>query len=91
MSSARGRYWIEHWEPEDQEFWESKGRRIATKNLWFSIFAEHIGFSIWTMWSVLVLFLGKNYGFSLADEFLLTSTPALTALAIAPARSGVMW
>src|SRR3982074_381345 len=74
--SHSGRYWIEHWEPEDPEFWESKGLRIATKNLWFSIFVEHIGFSIWTMWSVLVLFLGKNYGFSAADKFLLTSTPA---------------
>jgi len=74
--SARGRYWIDHWDPEDEGFWASTGKKVATRNLIFSIFAEHIGFSIWTMWSVLVLFLGKNYGFTPADKFLLTSTPA---------------
>ncbi|GDY30045.1 nitrate/nitrite transporter [Gandjariella thermophila] len=77
VGQARGRYWIDHWDPEDQGFWERSGKRIAVRNLFFSIFAEHIGFSVWTMWSVLVLFLGKNYGFSVADKFLLTTTPTL--------------
>ncbi|MFI5612380.1 nitrate/nitrite transporter [Amycolatopsis sp. NPDC051903] len=69
--------WIEHWEPEDETFWESTGKRIARRNLWFSVFAEHIGFSIWTLWSVVVLFMGPAYGFSAADKFLLVSTPTL--------------
>jgi NNP family nitrate/nitrite transporter-like MFS transporter len=72
----RGGRWIDHWEPEDPGFWEATGRRVATRNLVYSILAEHIGFSIWTMWSVLVLFLGESYGFTPADKFLLTSTPA---------------
>ena len=73
----QGKHWIEHWEPENEEFWESTGKKVARRNLWFSVFAEHIGFSIWTLWSVIVLFMGKNYGFSPADKFLLVSTPTL--------------
>ncbi|MCA1705762.1 MAG: MFS transporter, partial [Actinobacteria bacterium] len=48
--AGRGR-WIDHWEPEDPDFWESTGKRVANRNLWFSVFAEHIGFSMWTVWS----------------------------------------
>ncbi|HVW40760.1 MAG TPA: nitrate/nitrite transporter [Amycolatopsis sp.] len=73
----RGRRWIEHWEPEDESFWLATGKKIANRNLWFSVFAEHIGFSIWTMMSVLVLFMGPAYGLSAADKFLLTSLATL--------------
>ena len=52
-------------------------RRIARRNLIFSIFSEHIGFSVWTLWSVLVLFLGPAYGIDPAGKFLLTAVPAL--------------
>ena len=44
-----------HWEPEDEAFWEATGKRIARKNLVFSIFAENIGFSIWVLWTIVVL------------------------------------
>src|SRR5882724_10362358 len=71
------RYWIDRWEPEDPGFWESTGRKIANRNLWFSILTEHVGFSVWSLWSVLVLFMGPNYGLSPADKFLLVSTPTL--------------
>ena len=69
--------WIENWEPEDPEFWAASGRRIANRNLAFSIVTEHIGFSIWSLWAVMVLFMGPKYGLSVADKFLLTSTPTL--------------
>jgi NNP family nitrate/nitrite transporter-like MFS transporter len=69
--------WIEHWEPENEEFWATTGKKIASRNLWFSIFSEHIGFSIWSLWSVLVLFMGPAYGLSASDKFLLVSTPTL--------------
>ncbi|MFG1919101.1 nitrate/nitrite transporter [Micromonospora sp. NPDC048898] len=70
-------HWIDDWRPEDPIFWEQRGSRIARRNLIFSIFSEHIGFSIWTMWSVLVLFLGPQYGIDPAGKFLLTAVPAL--------------
>src|ERR671917_2364870 len=72
----RGR-WIDHWEPEDPKFWARAGARIANRNLWFSIFSEHIGFSIWTMWSVLVLFMGPEYGIDAAGKFFLVAVPTL--------------
>ncbi|MEV1320224.1 nitrate/nitrite transporter [Micromonospora arborensis] len=74
--TVRG-HWIDDWRPEDPIFWERRGSRIARRNLIFSIFSEHIGFSIWTMWSVLVLFLGPQYGIDPAGKFLLTAVPAL--------------
>jgi NNP family nitrate/nitrite transporter-like MFS transporter len=55
--------WIDTWEPENPAFWEAGGKKVARRNLIFSIFSEHIGFSVWTMWSVLILFLGIKYGF----------------------------
>ena len=91
---VRGGRWIDHWEPEDPGFWEKTGRRVANRNLWFSIFAEHIGFSMWTVWSVLVLFMGPAYGVDPAGKFFLVAIPALIGALIrlpytmAPARFG---
>jgi NNP family nitrate/nitrite transporter-like MFS transporter len=73
----RGRRWIDDWRPEDATFWRGGGAAIARRNLIFSILAEHVGFSVWTMWSVLVLFLGPAYGIDPAGKFLLTAAPAL--------------
>jgi NNP family nitrate/nitrite transporter-like MFS transporter len=73
---ARGR-WIHDWRPDDEDFWARGGARIARRNLIFSIFSEHIGFSVWTLWSVLVLFMGPAYGIDPAGKFLLTAVPAL--------------
>ncbi|WP_019874985.1 nitrate/nitrite transporter [Sporichthya polymorpha] len=69
-------HWIDDWRPEDVEFWESTGKHIARRNLIFSIFSEHIGFSVWTMWSTLVLFLGPAYGLTPAEKFTIVSVAA---------------
>ncbi|MFF0788154.1 nitrate/nitrite transporter [Streptomyces spiralis] len=74
--------WIEHWDPEDKGFWEASGERIANRNLWFSVLSEHIGFSVWTLWSVLVLFMGPEYGLTPADKFLLTSVVTLVGAVV---------
>src|SRR4051794_22768730 len=70
--------WIDHWEPEDDRFWETTGKRVARKNLMFSIFAEHLGFSIWVLWTVIVINLA-NIGItmSLSELFWLTAVPNL--------------
>lgn len=57
-----GGRWIEQWEPEDETFWREKGERIARRNLLYSVLSEHIGFSVWSLWSVMVLFMGPQYG-----------------------------
>src|ERR671921_2027617 len=68
--------WIDDWRPEDPAFWESAGKPVARRNLFFSVFSEHIGFSIWSLWSVLVLFLPEAvYGIDPAGKFLLTTLP----------------
>jgi NNP family nitrate/nitrite transporter-like MFS transporter len=68
-------HWIDDWRPEDPEFWATSGKSVARRNLVFSILSEHVGFSVWSLWSVLVLFLGEDYGFSPAQKFLLTTVP----------------
>jgi NNP family nitrate/nitrite transporter-like MFS transporter len=73
--ARRRAHWIDDWRPEDPAFWEAGGRRIATRNLVFSIASEHIGFCIWSMWSVFVLFLGPEYGFTPSEKFMLTTVP----------------
>ena len=72
------RSWIEHWEPENPEFWEAKGKRIARKNLALSIFAENLGFSVWVLMSIVVVSLGSvGFKFSVGQQFWLLIVPNL--------------
>ncbi|MFJ1923611.1 MULTISPECIES: nitrate/nitrite transporter [unclassified Streptomyces] len=74
--------WIERWEPEDETFWRERGERIARRNLWVSVLSEHIGFSVWTLWSVMVLFMGPEYGVDPAGKFFLISTATLVGAVV---------
>jgi NNP family nitrate/nitrite transporter-like MFS transporter len=78
LLDRRENRWIHRWEPEDPQFWDEVGARTARRNLVFSILSEHIGFSVWVIWSVMVLFMPEPvWGFDITDKFLLTTTPAL--------------
>ena len=69
---------ITDWDPEDIVAWEARNKYIARRNLLWSVVAEHVGFSVWTMWSVMVLFMPEDvYGFSAGDKFLLGATATL--------------
>ncbi len=76
-ASSKGGRWIEHWDPEDEAFWNETGEKVARRNLIFSVLSEHIGFSVWTVWSVMVLFMGPEYGLTPADKFFLVSMATL--------------
>lgn len=76
-ASSRGGRWIDHWDPEDEAFWNETGEKVARRNLFFSVLSEHIGFSIWTLWSVMVLFMGPEYGLTPADKFTIVSMATL--------------
>src|SRR3954452_5410952 len=73
----RGR-WIDHWDPDDEAFWNGAGRRIARKNLALSMFAEHLGSSVWVPWPTVVLNLANiGINLSVSELFLLTLIPNL--------------
>ncbi|MBT2481004.1 NarK/NasA family nitrate transporter [Streptomyces sp. ISL-94] len=78
----KGGRWIERWDPEDETFWKETGERTARRNLLYSVFSEHIGFSIWSMWSVMVLFMGPQYGIDPAGKFSLIATATLVGAVV---------
>jgi NNP family nitrate/nitrite transporter-like MFS transporter len=54
---------IKEWNVEDANFWDSTGKKIANKNLWSSIPALLLAFSVWIMWGVLIKYM-KEFGFN---------------------------
>ncbi|MGW6006310.1 MFS transporter [Oerskovia enterophila] len=73
----RGR-WIDDWDPEDPTFWRDGGRKVATRNLWISVFAEFLGFAVWALWSIVVPQLGAaGFTFSVDQQFWLIAVPSL--------------
>ena len=69
---------IRNWDPEDTEAWEAGNKDVARRNLIWSVATEHVGFSIWSIWSVMVLFMPQAvYGFTPADKFFLVAVPTL--------------
>ncbi|MFI8192151.1 nitrate/nitrite transporter [Streptomyces sp. NPDC085946] len=79
---SRGGRWIQHWDPEDETFWKETGEKVARRNLLFSVLSEHIGFSVWTLWSVMVLFMGPEYGLTPADKFTIVSMATLVGAVV---------
>ena len=55
---------IEKWDVENDQFWDKEGKSIATKNLWLSIPALLLAFSVWLMWGMLIVQM-KKMGFTL--------------------------
>jgi NNP family nitrate/nitrite transporter-like MFS transporter len=78
VKARRTGRWIDHWEPEDPDFWESTGKTVAKRNLIWSIFAEHLGFSVWLLWSVSAALLVKmGFTFTPQQLFVLVAVPNL--------------
>lgn len=69
---------ITGWDPEDRAAWQNGGHKVARRNLAWSVAAEHVGFSVWSLWSVMVLFMPQSvYGLSAGDKFLIAATATL--------------
>ncbi|QIK77307.1 NarK/NasA family nitrate transporter [Nocardioides piscis] len=82
-SAYRGGVTIDHWTPEDDEFWETTGKTVARRNLVWSIFSEHLGFSVWLLWSVSAALLPKaGFTFTVSQLFLLVAIPNLVGALI---------
>ncbi|XOV79882.1 MAG: antiporter [Aestuariibacter sp.] len=70
---------LHKWDPEDKEFWESEGKKIATRNLWISIPSLLCGFAVWLYWGIItVQMLNLGFGFAKAELFTLMAIAGLT-------------
>lgn len=66
------------WDPEDTAGWAAGNAAVARRNLIWSTATMHIAFSIWSLWSVMVLFMPQSvYGLNPADKLLLGATATL--------------
>jgi MFS transporter, NNP family, nitrate/nitrite transporter len=54
---------LSNWHVEDEQFWKSTGKKVATRNLWISIPALLLAFAVWMMWSIISTKL-KEFGFN---------------------------
>lgn len=69
---------ITDWNPEDSVAWEAGNNTIARRNLLCTIACDHVAFSIWTLWSVMALFMPVSvYGFDASDKLLLGAVATL--------------
>ncbi|MBL8375745.1 MFS transporter [Accumulibacter sp.] len=70
---------IAEWDIENEAFWESKGKRIANRNLWISIPALLCGFAVWGMWGIItVQMLNLGFPFTQAELFTLTAIAGIS-------------
>ena len=70
---------ITDWNPEDERFWETTGKRIAYRNLWISVPALLCGFAVWGMWGIItVQMLNLGFPFKPAELFTLTAIAGIS-------------
>ncbi len=69
---------ITQWNPEDQHFWETEGKKHARRNLWISVPSLMLAFIVWQIWSVVAVRL-NDIGFAFSQEqlFTLAAIPGL--------------
>src|SRR5579859_5583709 len=76
--SSKDPTWISDWNPEDPTFWETRGKVTARRNLIWSIVAEHIGFSVWLIWSIVATKLpAAGFHYTTDELFQLVAIPGL--------------
>jgi NNP family nitrate/nitrite transporter-like MFS transporter len=75
----RGAGDIADWRPEDSEFWESTGKKIAYRNLALSVPALLCAFAVWGMWGIItVQMLNLGFPFTQAELFTLTAIAGIS-------------
>ncbi len=87
------------WRPEDKTFWQYTGKAIANRNLWISIPALLLSFSVWMVWSIVVAKL-PSVGFNYTTDqlFWLAALPGLSGATLrifysfmVPVFGGRLW
>ncbi len=70
---------LSEWKPEDNVFWQNKGRSIARRNLWISTYNLFLAFAVWMVWSVVVAKLPSlGFDFTTNQLFWLAALPGLS-------------
>jgi NNP family nitrate/nitrite transporter-like MFS transporter len=70
---------IKEWNVEDEQFWESTGKKVANRNLWISIPSLLCGFAVWLYWGVItVQMLNLGFPFAKSELFTLMAIAGLT-------------
>ncbi|MCF6343441.1 MAG: MFS transporter [Devosiaceae bacterium] len=70
---------LRNWNPDDEKFWNEKGKAIATRNLWISIPSLLCGFAVWLYWGIItVQMLNLGFAFEKSELFTLAAIAGLT-------------
>lgn len=70
---------ITDWRPEDPAFWQTRGHRVASRNLWISVPCLLLAFCVWMLFSAVAVNLNKvGFNFSTDQLFMLTALPGLS-------------
>ncbi|MGE0153507.1 MAG: nitrate/nitrite transporter [Reyranellaceae bacterium] len=90
---------ITDWRPDDAQFWNQTGRKIARRNLLLSIPALLLSFAVWMVWSVVVAKLPLiGFTYSTDQLFWLAALPGLSGATlrifysfVVPIFGGRLW
>jgi NNP family nitrate/nitrite transporter-like MFS transporter len=93
---------LRNWDVEDEAFWASTGKSIATRNLWISIPALLCGFAVWLYWGIItVQMINLGFAFEKSELFTLAAIAGLTGatlripstffIRIAGGRNTIFW
>jgi len=89
-SDSPNRVRLGFWEPENEEFWSTRGSSIANRNLWISIPNLLCAFAVWLYWSIIIVQMQNLHAMGYfpfaADKSLLYTLPAIAGLAGATLR-----
>ena len=70
---------LRNWDPEDEAFWNEKGKQIANRNLWISIPSLLCGFAVWLYWGIItVQMINLDFPFEKSELFTLAAIAGLT-------------
>ena len=70
---------LKNWNIEDEGYWASTGKAIATRNLWISIPSLLCGFAVWLYWGIItVQMINLGFAFEQSQLFTLSAIAGLT-------------
>ncbi len=70
---------LRNWKIEDESYWASTGKSIATRNLWISIPSLLVGFAVWLYWGIItVQMINLGFDFEKSQLFTLGAIAGLT-------------